>query len=191
MSLKADHACLITAMMLFCMLAVRGQTTTPGNADAEKTAPTGFFRIGSGVTPPRVTYQTSPEYSEEARAAGIEGTCVIWLVVGADGNPRNIEVKHKLGLGLDEKAIDAVKNLRFEPGMKDHKPVSVMVSAEVIFHLAGKNETRISMFESKYTYLPEDIASYCAKHPTGFYGAPGTASGVDCSDLVRSNQSKH
>lgn len=95
------------------------------------------------MTPPRVTYQLRPEYSEEARAAGLEGTCVLWLVVGADGKTRNITVQRRLGSGLDEKAIEALENFRFEPGMKDGKPVAVAVTAEVVFQLSGKTETSI------------------------------------------------
>lgn len=79
-------------MILFCALAAHGQTQLPNSVDAGKTAPTGrVLRIGGGVTPPRVTYQLRPEYPEEARAAGLEGTCVLWLVVGADGKTRRCQ----------------------------------------------------------------------------------------------------
>lgn len=189
MSLKGCLAGLITAVVLFSAFAVLGQTTTPSNTDEGKTTPTVSFRIGHGVIPPRVTYQTSPEYSEEARAAGLEGTCILSLVVGMDGKPRNIVVKHKLGSGLDEKAIEALQKFRFEPAMKDHKPVSMMVSAEVTFHLSGQKETNVSIVSEPS--LPEDIASYCTKHPTGFYDLPGLSSGIRCSDWARQNPSKH
>jgi len=95
----------------------------------------GAFRVGNGVSAPKVIYQPDPEFSEEARKAKFQGTCVVWFVVGPDGRTRDIQVHRTLGLGLDEKAIEAVKNWRFEPGMKDGKPVAVQVSAEVTFHL--------------------------------------------------------
>jgi TonB family protein len=57
------------------------------------------------------------------------------MVVGPDGKPHNIRVVRTLGLGLDEKAIEAVKNWRFKPAMKDGKPVAVQISVEVEFHL--------------------------------------------------------
>ena len=80
-------------------------------------------------------FTPDPEYSEEARKAKYQGTCVLWLVVGPDGRPRDIKVARTLGLGLDEKAIEAVKQWKFEPAMKDGKPVAVQINVEVSFRL--------------------------------------------------------
>ena len=95
----------------------------------------GAFRVGGGVSAPKAIYSPDPEYSEEARKAKYQGTCVLWLVVGADGRPKDIKVQRTLGLGLDEKAIEAVKNWRFEPALKDGKPVAVQINVEVSFRL--------------------------------------------------------
>jgi TonB family protein len=95
----------------------------------------GAFRIGKGVTPPRVIYQTDPEFSEEARKAKYQGTCVLSVVVDPSGHPTNIHVLSTLGMGLDEKAIESVKNWRFEPGQKDGHAVPVVIAVEVDFHL--------------------------------------------------------
>ncbi len=95
----------------------------------------GAFRVGGGVSAPKAIYSPDPEYSEEARKVKHMGTVVLWLVVGPDGKPRDIRVLRTLGLGLDEKAIEAVKNWRFEPAMKDGKPVAVQINVEVNFHL--------------------------------------------------------
>jgi periplasmic protein TonB len=95
----------------------------------------GVFRVGGGVSAPKAIYSPDPEYSEEARKAKYQGTCVLWLVVGPDGRPRDIKVSRTLGLGLDEKAIEAVKTWRFEPAMKDNKPVAVQINVEVSFRL--------------------------------------------------------
>jgi len=95
----------------------------------------GVFRVGGGVSAPKATYAPDPEYSEEARKAKFQGTCVLWLVVGPDGRPRDIKVARTLGLGLDEKAIEAVKTWKFEPAMKDGKPVAVQINVEVSFRL--------------------------------------------------------
>jgi TonB family protein len=95
----------------------------------------GVFHVGGGVSAPKPIYSPDPDYSEEARKAKYQGTCVLSLIVGADGRPRDIKVSRTLGLGLDEKAIEAVKNWRFEPSMKDGKPVAVQISVEIGFHL--------------------------------------------------------
>jgi TonB family protein len=95
----------------------------------------GIFRVGAGVSPPRPIYQPEPEFSEEARKAKYQGICTLALVVGAGGRPSNIHVQSSLGMGLDEKAIEAVKNWRFEPAMKDGHPVAVAIAVEVDFHL--------------------------------------------------------
>jgi periplasmic protein TonB len=95
----------------------------------------GIFHVGGGVSPPRVIYQVDPEFSEEARKAKYQGTCTLMLVVDTAGRPTNIRVASSLGMGLDEKAIEAVKNWRFEPSMKDGHPVRVEIAVEVEFHL--------------------------------------------------------
>jgi len=95
----------------------------------------GVFRVGGGVSAPRPIFTPDPEYSEEARKAKYQGTCVLWLIVGSDGKTRDIRVMQTLGLGLDEKAIEAVKQWRFEPAMKDGKAVAVQVNVEVTFRL--------------------------------------------------------
>ena len=95
----------------------------------------GIFHVGGGVSPPRVIFQVDPEFSEEARKAKYQGTCTLMLVVDTAGHPSNIRVASSLGMGLDEKAIEAVKNWRFEPSMKDGHPVRVEIAVEVEFHL--------------------------------------------------------
>lgn len=95
----------------------------------------GVFRVGGGVSPPRAIFAPDPEYSEEARKAKYQGTCVLRLVVGPDGRTRDIRVARTLGLGLDQRAIEAVKQWKFEPAMKDGKPVAVQVNVEVTFRL--------------------------------------------------------
>ena len=95
----------------------------------------GIFHVGGGVAPPRVIYNPEPEFSEEARKAKYQGTCTLGLIVGIDGRPSNIRVLSSLGMGLDEKAIEAVKNWKFEPAMKDGHPVRVEIAVEVDFHL--------------------------------------------------------
>ena len=95
----------------------------------------GVFRVGGGVSAPRVVEDPSPDYSEEARKAKYQGTVVLWLIVDANGRPRDVKVARSLGMGLDQKAIEAVRNWKFQPAMKDGTPVAVQINVEVNFHL--------------------------------------------------------
>ena len=76
----------------------------------------GVFRVGGGVTAPSLLYKIEPEYSEEARNAKYQGTVMLYVEVYPDGKAHNMRVLHSLGLGLDEKAMEAVKKWRFKPG---------------------------------------------------------------------------
>ncbi|MGH9502340.1 MAG: TonB family protein [Terriglobales bacterium] len=76
-----------------------------------------------------------PEYSEKARAAGQQGSCTLRLIVGTDGKPTKIRVEHGLGMGLDEKAIEAVRTWVFEPARQNGEPVAAEIGVEVSFHL--------------------------------------------------------
>jgi periplasmic protein TonB len=95
----------------------------------------GAYRVGGGVSAPKVLYDPDPEYSEEARKAKYQGTVVLWLVVSPDGHPQQIKVQRSLGMGLDEKAVEAVRQWRFEPAKKDGQAVPVMINVEVNFRL--------------------------------------------------------
>ncbi len=95
----------------------------------------GVYRIGGGVSSPVIVYRVEPEYSEEARKAKFQGTVVLSIVIDERGVPTNFKVVRPLGLGLDEKAIEAVQKWRFKPGQKDGRPVAVMATIEVNFRL--------------------------------------------------------
>ncbi len=71
--------------------------------------PDGVYRVGGNVKPPRLKYDPEPEFSEQARHVGYEGVCVLKLVVDAEGMPQNITVVRPVGMGLDDKAIAAVR----------------------------------------------------------------------------------
>jgi len=95
----------------------------------------GVYRVGGGVSAPRILYRVEPEFSEEARKNKWQGVVLLRVIIGADGLPKNIKVQRALGMGLDEKAVEAVKQWRFKPGQRDGKPVPVVVSMEVSFRL--------------------------------------------------------
>ena len=90
---------------------------------------------GGGVSAPTVRYKIEPEYSEEARKAKYSGTVLLSIEVDPSGRARNVSVTKGVGLGLDEKAIEAVNKWRFNPGLKDGKPVTVRAQVEVNFRL--------------------------------------------------------
>jgi TonB family protein len=95
----------------------------------------GAYRPGGGVTNPVPILHPEPQYSEEARKAKWQGAVMLSLVVDATGKPTEIHVIRPLGLGLDEKAIEAVSHWTFKPGMKDGKAVPVQAQIEVTFRL--------------------------------------------------------
>jgi TonB family protein len=87
------------------------------------------------VTAPSVLYRVEPEYSEEARKAKYSGEVMVSVVVDTEGHARNIHVVKSLGMGLDEKAMEAIDKWKFKPGMKDGKPVNVQATILVTFRL--------------------------------------------------------
>jgi TonB family protein len=119
-----------------------GKGTGVGDGDGSGAGPGrgggiggGAFRIGGGVSAPVLVYKIDPEYSEEARKAKFHGTVVMSVVVDESGRPREIRVTRAVGLGLDEKAIEAVRQWRFQPGRRAGKPVPVFATVEVNFRL--------------------------------------------------------
>ncbi len=91
------------------------------------------YRVGNGVIAPRALFSPDPDYSPAARAARIHGSNKMTFVVDESGGVRNIEIIRPLGCGLDEKAVQAVQTWKFDPALKDGKPVSVLISIDVGF----------------------------------------------------------
>jgi TonB family protein len=93
------------------------------------------YKIGGGISAPVPIYKPEPDYTEEAKHAKFQGTVLLFIVVDEKGNPRDLRVLRSLGLGLDEKAMEAVQKWKFRPGMKDGCPVPVQATIEVNFRL--------------------------------------------------------
>lgn len=110
-------------------------TFPPGERLAEFEGTPRVFRIADGVTPPQLLSKVEPEYTPEAKEAKLEGTVVLTCVIGADGQPRDIQVVKWLGLGLDQKAVEALERWRFRPGFKDGRAVPVEATIEMNFRL--------------------------------------------------------
>jgi TonB family protein len=92
-------------------------------------------RVGKGVSAPTALYQIEPEYSEEARKAKLQGEVLLYLEIDQFGRTGDIRVARPLGLGLDEKAMEAVSQWRFKPALKGSVPVKVSVNLETNFRL--------------------------------------------------------
>jgi protein TonB len=92
-------------------------------------------RIGGGVSAPVLIYSVEPEFSEEARKAKIAGIVVVNLWVQPDGTPSHVHVVQGIGMGLNEKAVEAVKQYKFKPAMENGKPVLVELNVEVNFQI--------------------------------------------------------
>lgn len=92
-------------------------------------------RIGGGVSAPSVIYSVEPEFSEEARKAKVAGNVLVGLWIDEKGMPSHVHVVRGIGMGLDEKAVEAVKQWRFKPAMENGKPVLVELNIEVNFQI--------------------------------------------------------
>jgi protein TonB len=95
----------------------------------------GIRHIGGGVSAPLVLFAPEPEFSEEARKAKVSGNVLVYLQVGTDGKPKNVRVLRGIGLGLDEKALEAVRQYKFKPAMENGHPVAVEMNVEVNFQI--------------------------------------------------------
>jgi TonB family protein len=136
------------AILVFSTLECANTQTQSSGPAGSATNGAGVFHVFGGVSEPHVIYAPKAEYSEEARRQKIEGVCVVILTVGQDGVPRNIRVKQTLRSDLDAKAVEAVEKWRYEPAMKDGKPMSLMTTAEVEFRIESDN-VRIRELQKK------------------------------------------
>jgi TonB family protein len=91
--------------------------------------------IVAGITPPKVLSKVEPQYTDEGRAAQYQGTAVLSVDIGVDGIPHNIRITRGLGFGLDENAVTAVQQWKFQPATKDGAPLTVQATIEVNFRL--------------------------------------------------------
>ena len=85
--------------------------------------------------PPQLLRRAEPQFSEEARKKKVNGTITISLLITEQGMPADVRVVRGLGYGLDENAVEAVKQYRFKPAMKDGRAIAQHISIEVSFHI--------------------------------------------------------
>lgn len=95
----------------------------------------GLMSVGGGVSAPQVVHSVEPMFTDEARRANYQGNVSVQLIVDSEGNPQNVRLVSHLGMGLDEKAIEAVRQYKFKPAMYQGHPVAVQILIDVDFHL--------------------------------------------------------
>lgn len=95
----------------------------------------GIYHPGGGVSNPILVYAPDPEFSDEARRAKYQGVCVVGLIVDAQGNPQRVHVVRPLGMGLDEKAMEAVRQYKFKAATYQGHAVPVEINIEVNFRI--------------------------------------------------------
>jgi periplasmic protein TonB len=95
----------------------------------------GAYHVRGGITPPVIEYRVDPEYSEEARKARYQGTVILEALFRRDGKIDVVQFVRRLGFGLDQNAIEALKKWRFRPGMKNGVPVDTIINVEVTFNI--------------------------------------------------------
>lgn len=97
----------------------------------------GVYRPGNGVMSPEVLHEERPQYTSGAMRAKVQGIVEVEAVVMPDGSVGQVQIVRSLDdrWGLDDKAIEAVKRWRFRPGMRQGKPVAVLVNIELTFTL--------------------------------------------------------
>jgi TonB family protein len=106
-----------------------------GNPQQPRAADDQIYSVGGDVSAPRVLSKVDPEYSEEARAAKLDGSVLLDVVIGTDGLAHDINVLNGIGAGLDQKAVEALQKWHFQPGAKDGEPVRVRAKIEFKFRL--------------------------------------------------------
>jgi TonB family protein len=99
---------------------------------AQTAEPEPVFELGKGITPPRISHQVDPQHPP--RGFRVSGTVLIGLIVRSNGDPDDVHVTRSLEKEVDQCAVDAVKQWKFQPATKDGKAVSVKISVEIRFH---------------------------------------------------------
>ncbi len=153
--------------IVLCLSGAFAQTASDTGADK-------VYKVGEGASAPVLIYSPDPEYSKEARKAKRGDTCVLNLVVDTNGRTRDIKIIQSVGVGLDEKAIEAVKQWKFKPAMKDGRPVIVEIRVEIDFrrYNGSPPESRAprappeASFDDSPHFTPEQAAKLDAEWNT-------------------------
>lgn len=96
------------------------------------------YHAGENIIPPQPVSISKPEFGSVARALGYQGNCWLFAVIGRDGIPQHVHIYQPAGVGLDEKAVEALRRSRFKPAMKGGVPVSFEMPVHVNFGFRGQ-----------------------------------------------------
>jgi TonB family protein len=126
-----------SALAFRLQVAVPPSQTTNAVQGAVVAGPSEPMHVGGNIKKPTVIYTVDPEYSPQARRAKFSGNVEVYLWVDKDGHPSHVRVVRGVGLGLDEKAVEAVRQYKFKPATLDGKPVTVDLYVDISFNIAG------------------------------------------------------
>jgi TonB family protein len=143
---------LVLACLFLCIVTPQASPVEAAGSGQSQVAPqqnpdaSGKYHVGDGVSPPKLLYAPDPEYTDQARRKRLQGKIVLSLTVDTKGKPQDVRVLHSLSetvgkklqaaaVGLDEKAVTAVKQYRFDPALLQGKPVSVETTVEVNYRI--------------------------------------------------------
>jgi TonB family protein len=133
--MRREFAVALLAFLPFPFAAAQ-QVAPPTDATAPTQANEPIYKIGDHISAPEIKHRVTAQFTNEARRAKYQGVCMIGLIVDAQGKPQSVHVVRALGMGLDEKAMEAVRQYRFKPALLDRKtPVPVAITIEVDFRL--------------------------------------------------------
>ncbi len=125
---------------------LRGPGYTPATVEAggsSESAPSGLlksprkFVLGDPVVPPRVAPARDPPCTKEACKAKVDGMVLLWAMVGDNGMVEDVRVQRGLGQGLDEEAVETVKEWRFTPAVKNGRAVKAQINIEMNFRCSN------------------------------------------------------
>jgi protein TonB len=125
-------SCILASFAMTSQMGAQGAGTALGKTPY--TGPNTVYTVADDVSVPRLIHSVEEEYTEAARNAKISGIVLVNLIVEPNGNPSHTRVVRGLGMGLDEKAIQAVQQYKFKPGMKNGKPVRVELNISLNFN---------------------------------------------------------
>jgi TonB family protein len=119
----------------FRLMLLYNLPSTPERPACNSMHPDPYKKPGHGVAAPKPIYSPDPEFSEAARKAKYRGSMTLALTVSPEGTAKDVCILRGLGMGLDEKAVEAVSRWKFKPGTENGQPVPVRIDVEVDFQL--------------------------------------------------------